>query len=120
MTLASGYLAEKKALGYLKSQGLKLVKKNYQCSFGRYVKGEVDLIMIDQQHLVFIEVRLRKNPYFSGPLESITKKKQLILIRTATQFIQSHQEYQHQPCRFDAVGIDNNEQIHWIRNAFQV
>ena len=51
-TTESGRLAEDRALAYLKSQGLVLIKRNF-----RSRRGEIDLIMRDADALVFVEVR---------------------------------------------------------------
>ena len=49
-----GNRAETPTLHYLKIIGLRLVTRNYRCRF-----GEVDLIMRDDDCLVFVEVRCR-------------------------------------------------------------
>ena len=67
---SKGVIAEKKALTYLLEQGLTLVHQNYYCRF-----GEIDLIMLEQETLVFIEVRYRKNSDFGGALASINQSK---------------------------------------------
>ena len=51
----SGADAEKLAQDYLQQQGLKLLAKNF-----RTPRGEIDLIMRDNTHLVFVEVRFRQ------------------------------------------------------------
>jgi len=68
---SQGVKSEKQALYYLTSQGLTLLCQNYYCRF-----GEIDLIMQDQETIVFIEVRYRKNNDFGGALASITQSKQ--------------------------------------------
>ena len=47
-----GYKAEEKALFFLEERGLKVVERNFRCRF-----GEIDLIMQDNDVLVFVEVR---------------------------------------------------------------
>ena len=54
ITQEKGRVAEEKALAYLMKQGLKLITQNYNCRL-----GEIDLIMRDKNHLVFIEVSSR-------------------------------------------------------------
>jgi len=75
---SKGVVAEKKALTYLLDQGLTLLHQNYYCRF-----GEIDLIMLDQDTLVFIEVRYRNNNKFGGALASINQTKQRKIIKTA-------------------------------------
>ena len=77
-TIAQGKLAEKKACDYLQQQGLKLIEKNYYCR-----SGEIDLIMLDKQELVFIEVRYRKSRTFGSAAESIDARKRNKIIDDA-------------------------------------
>lgn len=87
--------------------------------------GEIDLIMLDKQTLVFIEVRFRKNNNFGGGLESITPGKQQKLRNTAELYLQKHTHYEN--ARFDVVSMSKNTQtkhakqqytFDWITNAF--
>ncbi|WP_369434329.1 YraN family protein [Psychromonas sp. MME1] len=109
---SQGVKSEKQALNYLLSQGLTLVCQNYYCRM-----GEVDLIMQDQDTLVFIEVRYRKNSDFGGALASITTAKQKKLIKTAKHYLA---QLEYEPyCRFDAIAIEQHSNtLEWIQNAF--
>lgn len=112
-----GRAAEEAALQYLQRQGLKLVCRNYACRL-----GEIDLVMSDQEYLVFIEVRYRKNQNYGSPFESIDSRKQTRLWRTAEHFLQQHAEWQTQPCRFDMIAAtpshsDRPFDLEWLQNA---
>ncbi|MCK5719727.1 MAG: YraN family protein [Thiomargarita sp.] len=111
-----GKWAEKLAHDYLCKQGLHFVTQNYRCQM-----GEIDLIMLEQNILVFIEVRYRKNKRYGGSLESISLRKQQHILDTATRYIQAHQWAQQHSCRFDVVlieGFMNKPELRWISNAF--
>lgn len=112
-----GAEAETLACKYLIKQGLKLVTKNFRCR-----TGEIDLIMRDQQTLVFVEVRLRDNQDFGGGVGSIVHSKRQKIIRTASFYLQKIRGYNTQICRFDVVAIEKNQQnkLEWIKDAFQV
>lgn len=101
------------ACQYLKQQGLKLKACNV-----RFKVGEIDLIMLDQQQLVFIEVRFRQDDSFGGAAASVDSFKQSKLIKAASLYLQ--QEFGNNPpsCRFDVIAMENNEKIQWIKNAF--
>ncbi len=118
MSREQGNLIEDKAQKHLAQQGLKPVDKNYLCR-----SGEIDLIMIDNNTLVFVEVRYRKNSKFGSAAESVNWQKQQKLIKTAQHFIQSQKKWQNLPCRFDVVACqnDNTEALDfdWIKNAFE-
>jgi len=118
--LQQGEDAETACCHYLRSQGLKLVDKNFNSRF-----GEIDIIMLDKKMLVFVEVRFRKNNQFGGALESITPSKQAKLRRTAELYLQKNS--QHENARFDVVSMSKNTQtstgnqaytFDWIVNAF--
>ncbi len=61
-----GQAAEDIASRYLQKQGLVSVDSNF---FSR--RGEIDLIIRDNDYLVFIEVRYRKQTDYGHPLETI-------------------------------------------------
>jgi len=115
---SKGKAAEKIAGSHLKKNGIKLIDKNF---YRRY--GEVDLIMQDQETLVFIEVRYRKKLDYGGARESITPNKQKKIQTTALYYIQKKGcEFN---TRFDVVALTgnninnpNNISIEWIQNAF--
>ncbi len=113
MSRSKGAEAEKKALEYLISNGLSLLEKNYRSHF-----GEIDLIVKDKSELVFVEVRQRASQDFGGAIESVNKTKQKKLIKTAEQYLVSHQKYDKMACRFDVVCFDTLDNIDWIKNAF--
>ncbi len=78
-----GSIYEAEAITYLTAQGLRLLEKNYQCRM-----GEIDLIFLDQQQLVFTEVRYRARSDFGGCLASVNLRKQRKLIRSAQHYLQ--------------------------------
>jgi len=102
-------LAEK----YLVSKGFSLIERNFFCK-----AGEIDIIMQDGEYLVFIEVRYRKNKDFGGALASITPSKQRKLRRAAELYLLKNFANTLPDCRFDVVGIEGNDEIEWIKNAF--
>jgi len=110
-----GNRAEKLARKFLKQNGLKPHLENYHCRY-----GEIDLIMIDQDYLVFVEVRHRKSQDFGGALESVDHRKQAKLRRTAEHYLTRFKKSDC-PCRFDILCVNgdlNQPDIDWIKNAF--
>lgn len=107
--------AEDLALTYLQAQGFKLIERNFNCRL-----GELDLVMQDQDYLVFVEVRHRKSHQYGGALESITPAKQAKLRRAAEVYMQSTKTIDC-PCRFDILcvtGSLHTPDYQWIKNAF--
>ena len=118
MSYSLGQWAETLAHTYLCQQGLQPLEHNF-----RSKRGEIDLIMLEQQILVFIEVRYRKkSQLYGGSIESIDFRKQQRILTTATYYLHTHPWTQKYPCRFDAVlinGAMENPQLHWIKDAFR-
>jgi len=116
-TQQRGQWAELKALEYLQNKGLLLVEKNFNCRY-----GEIDLILKDQQTLVFTEVRYRTGNTHVTALESVDSRKQQHIIRTAQYFLQRHPQHAMCFCRFDVLAIDEVRDLQnfaWIQDAFQ-
>ena len=107
---------EKFAESFLHKRGLRTLERNYHSRF-----GEIDLIMMDRQTLVFTEVRYRGDSARGSGAESVTYTKQKRITRAAQRFLQQHQHHASLACRFDVVSIGNKEGrllLNWIRNAF--
>lgn len=112
----TGKSAENLACAFLQKQGLRLVSRNYYCRM-----GEIDLVMQDKEHLVFVEVRYRNDLRFGSSIESVTRHKQTKLCRTGLYYLQQHQLLEKICYRFDIVGITSQSgkpQVEWVKNAF--
>lgn len=94
-----------------------LLKKNYQLVQQNYVVrgGEIDIIMLDGDVLVFVEVKLRTTQRFGSAMESISEQKCRRLRQAANKYL-FVSEWMG-PCRFDIVTIQNGVIEHLI-NAF--
>ena len=111
-----GLYYKKLALKHLKKQGLEFLHKNYHCRL-----EEIDLVMRDEDCIVFTEVRFRENSDFGNGLETVTKSKQQKLIKTAQYFLIRSGLYEKVAARFDVVSICKHHgkpDLIWIRNAF--
>lgn len=104
-----GNKAEIAACNYLQTQGLNLIQQNFYSRF-----GEIDLIMQDNDTLVFVEVKQRKKG-IDNAIESITPAKQKKLILTAQYYLLKLGRSIN--CRFDVIAIDSNWQIVWLKNV---
>lgn len=107
---------EIRARRQLERAGLTLLAHNFSTRF-----GELDLVMLDQSTLVFIEVRYRRRPQFGTALDSVTPRKRERLIRAANGFLAAHARYANHPCRFDVVSFDGTHDEasgEWQQAAF--
>ena len=99
------------ALKFLLAQGLTLIERNFNCKC-----GELDLLMKDNDSLVIVEVRFRKNNRYGSALESVTQTKQARIIAATKYYIVTHKI--DQPMRFDVLGITGDAPPVWVKNAF--
>ncbi len=104
---------EHKARLFLESQGLTFIAANqtFKC-------GELDLIMLDQGTIVFVEVRQRKMIISVPPSKVwIGKKQQRWLDAAALWLAQREQSLEDTDCRFDLIAFGKTEQdIQWFPN----
>jgi len=111
-----GDIIENQTVQYLEQREVTILLQNYLCKM-----GEIDIIAKDQQDLVFIEVRYRKNDYFGGALASVNLKKQRRLIRAASHYMQKYKVINKMPSRFDVIAISGNLnqlEFNWVKAAF--
>ena len=104
---------------YLRRKKYKIVAAGYQCRF-----GEIDLIVKDRNYLVFVEVKLRKNPDFAAAREFVDRRKQDRIRATASMYL-AQNPTDLQP-RFDVIEIyapqgmqTSDPEIYHMEDAFQ-
>ena len=115
-TGAVGRHAEQLAFDFLLGQKLRPVTRNFQRR-----GGEIDLIMLDEECLTFIEVRYRASASFTPASLTVDRHKQRKIIRTAALFVARNRRFSTHTIRFDVVGIEGceNVMIDWIKDAFR-
>jgi len=104
---------EIQAAAYLQQKGMQILEKNYRCPI-----GEVDLISKDQEYLVFVEVKFRRNLSYGAPAEAVTLLKQKTIRRVAEWYLVRQGLAPETPCRFDLVGIDGTGVLVHYPDAF--
>jgi putative endonuclease len=112
-----GRAAEELAATFLTKRGVRILLRNMQCR-----RGEIDIIGLDGDTLIFVEVRLRGNNQFGGAAGSINRRKQEKIIHAATWWLtRGGQAYAKREMRFDTVLLERLEarQIIWLKNAFE-
>jgi putative endonuclease len=115
--LILGKEGERIAEIFLRKKGYKLVERNYRCA-----AGELDLIMLDQRVIVFVEVKTRTGIRYGTPLEAVEVRKQQKMIYAA-QFFLSAKRLSQREARFDVVGISwpgAQPSVEHIENAFEL
>ena len=113
-----GNLGEQTAKNYLTKNGYKILTTNYSCRF-----GEIDIIAMDKECLVFIEVKTRTSGKYGHPENAVNYWKKKHLELTARNYI-DYKRMGNYIARFDVVEVfakyaDNNfivERINLIKN----
>jgi len=108
----SGLSAEDQAARAYQKRGAELLARRY-----RNEAGEIDLILRENDILVFVEVKQRKNR--AELAESITERQWQRLGLAATHYMMSHSNETGtvRGCRFDAVLIGADGRLEIIENA---
>lgn len=96
--IKTGAYGEKVAFQYLLDKGYSIVAQNW-----RWGKGEIDIIAIFQDVLVFVEVKTRSKSVFGHPEESVSQKKQQLMFELASEYMY-RQEFEGE-YRFDIIAI---------------
>ncbi|MEI7596952.1 MAG: YraN family protein [Bacteroidota bacterium] len=111
----TGNLGEELAADYLKTQGYKIISRNW-----RFGKNEIDIIAKLGEILVIAEVKTRTSNFIEDPELSVDRKKQKFLIKAADAFVVNNNL--NVEVRFDIITIiifdDVNHQINHIVDAF--
>lgn len=108
--VGAGY--EKSAGAYLESRGFRILTYNFRCA-----RGEIDIISLEGEVLVFTEVKYRRNALAGNPLEAVDRRKQGRICRCADYYRVRYPFMAGRSCRFDVIGILGDE-IRLVRDAF--
>jgi len=100
-----GDLGEKLAANYLKKKGYKILDLNFQNTSGRRL-GEIDIVALEGDCLVFVEVKTREMGKYSDtlPEENITHWKLMRLEKIATAYLRL-KKLEDSEYRFDALSV---------------
>lgn len=107
----SGLHGESVAEQHLKNQGMILLSRRYRAQ-----NGEIDLIMLDGDVIVFVEVKNRPRGKAGAGLMSVTQDKQRRMTNAAIAFLVAR-EWTERLVRFDIVEVTSDGILH-IPNAF--
>jgi putative endonuclease len=102
------------AVEYMKQHQMQVVEQNYRCR-----QGEIDIIGREEDYLLFVEVKYRKDAKKGYPAEAVTPTKRLRILQTARYYLYTHHFPETTKLRFDVVAILGDE-IQYIKDAFSV
>ena len=113
--LAQGQAGEDAAVQLLKGLGFHVLERNWRCQV-----GEVDVICLDKDTVVFVEVRTRGACARTSPAQSVNRSKITKLTRAASYYL-SRRDWWERPCRFDVVSVvrtPQGDRLEHIPDAF--
>lgn len=110
-----GLQGEEMAARYLKKRGYQILARNY---YTRY--GELDIICVKRNELIFVEVKTRRSTKYGTPEEAITSRKIEHLRKAAAIYLEANQP-SFREIRFDVIALmmeENKADINHIKYAF--
>ncbi len=111
-----GETSETVAARHLRKNGYKIVKRNY-----RTKAGEIDIIAMDGDTIVFVEVKARRTSGYN-PKEAVTPNKQRRISIAALYYLKANRLL-NAKARFDVVAIGSKNVpggIEIVKNAFEL
>ena len=111
-----GEKGEGLAAKFLRNQGYKILEQNYKTRI-----GEIDIIAMDGEKLVFVEVKTRESLHYGRPFESVTRSKRRKISNVAILYLKRLKIIP--PCRFDVVSIYHDQgrpEFELIKDAFEI
>ena len=109
-----GKQGEEIAIDYLNKKGYKILEKNFLCR-----QGEIDVIALEDNYIVFIEIKSRTNTEFGLPSESVTKKKIKKILKAASYYLYIR-KLENLDVRIDAIEVYIKQEKYYINHIKQI
>jgi putative endonuclease len=107
-----GREGEDRAAAALEAAGMQIIARNFRSQY-----GEIDIITIDGETIVFVEVKAWYVLGLEDLQYGIDIRKQRKIIKTAKYFLSENRKYSRMSIRFDVVFVKNNSITH-LASAF--
>lgn len=95
----TGKEGEDIAVEYLKNIGYNVIERNFECR-----QGEIDIIALDKDEIVFIEVKTRRNKKYGLASEAVNDTKKKHLLKAVEYYLYSR-NLQDDFIRLDVIEI---------------
>ncbi len=92
---------ERRAAAFLESEGFTVLEKNF-----RDRRGEVDIVALRRDELIFVEVKSWRRLPFADLEYSIDRKKIRTIVRESRRYLSEHPEYRKLYVRYDLIFIE--------------
>lgn len=109
---AFGRRGEDEAAEFLRRRGLAILARNVRTAF-----GEIDLVALDGDAVVFVEVKARRRSGAFDALAAVDARKQKRLSRLALVFL-AKAGWLDRAARFDVVAVGPDGACTHVANAF--
>jgi putative endonuclease len=110
-----GKWGENQAESYLSGEGVEILARNVQTEY-----GEIDLIGIIDNCILFIEVKTGQTRKYGFPEVSVNKLKMSHMVKAAQKYMQDKEDF-YNDWRIDVVSIEVNAlsqtEIKWFQNV---
>ncbi len=110
----TGLLGEQAAVDLLTAKGYAIVDRNWRCG-----RMEIDIVAQRDGRLVIVEVKTRSDDTMDDPVEAVTRRKQLAMVRAGVAYASAY-GLPHE-LQFDIIGVSgtpDNLKIEHIEDAF--
>jgi len=97
-----GREGEEQAAAAVKAAGMEIIARNVRSKY-----GEVDIVALKEETIVFIEVKTWASYGMEDLQYSIDIKKQQKIIKTANYFLSENRKYSKMTVRFDVIFVKN-------------
>ncbi len=108
-----GAKGEDAAVEYLCRQGYRILERNY-----RLALGEIDIVALHNECVVFVEVKTREGELYGDPFEAVHVKKQNTIRKMAECFL-AFAGLEDCDVRFDVISVLGAEKEGFVIDHLQ-
>lgn len=105
-----GRKGEDVVVDYLKNINYNILDRNFSCK-----QGEIDVIALDGNYVVFVEIKSRTSTEYGLPSEAVTKTKINHMMKTAEYYLYI-KHLENENVRFDVVEVYVKDEKYYINH----
>ena len=110
-----GNIGEAQAVKYLENLGYRILARQWR----KLPWGEIDIIALEKDELVFVEVKARRSLEYGFPEAAVTRSKRQKIAKLIEWYLQS-KRISNRPYRFDVISIEYKDQTPVINHIRSV
>ena len=109
-----GRKGEDVVVDYLKNINYNILDRNFS-----FKQGEIDVIALDGNYVVFVEIKSRTSTEYGLPSEAVTKTKINHMMKTAEYYLYIR-HLENENVRFDVVEVYVKDEKYYINHIKQI